>query len=215
MSTPAAEVIRKEHLSAYQRWELAALQPSGDHAEGNAVPEANAERERNRELDRLRAAAVNEGRAAGRAEGLASAAADATRLAALLDSLGSTVRDHEQRLADGVLDLALALARQLVGEALAVRRELLLPVISEALAQLPEATQRVRLHLDPSDVELVRMLQDAYPGVEGCQLVPDTNVVPGGFHLETEQCDVDATLPARWKRLTESLGRSYEWLDHA
>jgi flagellar assembly protein FliH len=206
-------VIPKERLSAYQRWELASLQP----AEADfASPDVAAERagRPDVELERLRAVAIAEGHAAGRAEGLCDAAVDIANLRALLQCLGTGVRDHEQRLADAVLDLALALARQLAGEALAVRRELMMPVIAAALAQLPEATQRVRLHLAPADVELVRSLQDAHPEVESCQLVAEAGIAPGGFRLETEQCGIDATLATRWKRLTASLGRSYEWLDH-
>jgi flagellar assembly protein FliH len=91
---------------------------------------------------------------------------------------------------------------------------LLLPVITDALTQLPEATQRVRLHLAADDIELVRTLMDAHPGIATCQLVADAAVAPGGFLLETELCNVDATLSARWKRLAASLGRSYEWIDH-
>jgi flagellar assembly protein FliH len=136
------------------------------------------------------------------------------RMTALLRALTPAVSGREQQLADAVLDFALVLARQIAGEALTVRRELLMPVISAALATLPEATQRVRLHLEPGDVELVRMLLGAHPDIEACQLLGDATIAPGGFYLETEQCDVDGTLPARWKRLTASLGRSHEWLDH-
>jgi flagellar assembly protein FliH len=211
----AGGVIPKEQLSAYQRWELAALLPAEGDAVGSPPVEEESGRRQDAELECLRAAAAAQGHAAGRAEGLAGAATDVARLAALLHALGSTVRDHDQRLADGVLDLALAFARQLAGEALSVRRELLMPIIAAALAQLPEATQRVRLHLDPADVELVRTLMDAHPGLELCQLVADTTVTPGGFRLDTEQCEVDGTLPTRWKRLSASLGRSYEWLDHS
>jgi len=214
MSVAPAGVVPKERQSAYQRWELASLQPGDDFGAADARPAAT-ERRPDAELERQRAAALGEARALGRAEGLASAAADVARMKDLLHALGATVRDHEQQMADAVLDLALAIARRVAGEALSVRRELLLPIISSALAQLPEATQRVRLYLDPSDVELVRTMMDAHPGVELCQLVADPAVTPGGFRLETEQCNVDATLPTRWKRLAESLGRSYEWLDHS
>lgn len=210
--------IPKETLSAYQRWEMASLDPGAAgsvRAPGNGNGDATAKATQADELACLRAAAEQEGRATGYRDGMAKAAADTARLAQVLQSLNTAVGEHEQQVADAVLDLSLALARQLAGDALAVRREMLLPVIAGALAQLPEVTQRVRLHLAPADVDLVRTLADAYPGLDAAQLVPDAAIAAGGFRLETEQCEVDATLGARWQRLAGSLGRSYEWLDHA
>ena len=54
-----------------------------------------------------------------------------------------------------MLDLALVLGRQLVGEALAVRRELVLPIVAAALQQLPQSTQRVQLVVNPADLDVV------------------------------------------------------------
>jgi len=217
MTDPAPNFIPKETLSAYQRWEMASLDamPTGNGskpANGNSAAHADAEHEA--ALAAQREAAHAEGYAAGHAAGLARGASEIARLGTLLGSLGNAVAGHEQRLADAVLDLSLMLARQLAGEALAVRREMLLPLIADALKALPELTQRVRLHLDPADVELVRTLADAHPGVDLTQLVPDASVGAGGFRMETEQCAVDGTLATRFARLAGSFGRSYEWLDH-
>jgi flagellar assembly protein FliH len=212
--------IPKETLSAYQRWEMASLDaPSATSrpvpANGSAGNGAGSMEAANAaEQAALRDKARADGFAAGQAEGLARAAAQVERLTQLLHALGNAAEGHEQRLADAVLDLSLVLARQLAGEALAVRREMLLPLIVDALAQLPELTQRVRLHLDPADVELVRTLTDAHPALETCHLVPDATVGTGGFRVETEQSAIDGTLATRWQRLAGNFGRSYEWLDH-
>ncbi|MFO1413507.1 MAG: flagellar assembly protein FliH [Burkholderiales bacterium] len=220
MTDTPLHFIPKETLSAYQRWEMASLDAapvatrSVPAAPGGGNGAATAEAAHAAELAALREEARAEGFAAGQRDGLARAAAQVERLNQLLQSLGHAVEGHEQRLADAVLDTSLVLARQLAGEALAVRREMLVPLIADALGQLPELTQRVRLHLDPADVELVRTLTDAHPGLEMCQLVPDPTVGAGGFRMETEQCAIDGTLDTRWQRLAGNFGRSYEWLDH-
>jgi len=36
-----------------------------------------------------------------------------------------------------------------------------------------------------------------------------------GCRLETEQMEVDATVPSRWRRLLANLGRSDDWLEPA
>jgi len=190
-------------MSAYRRWELASLalaerEPVEDHAATLAA---------------ARAAAEREGREAGYAAGLAAADAERAQLAAVLAKFASAAGDHEQRLCDEVLDLSLVLARQLVGEALSVRREFILPIVSAALKQLPQSTQRVELVLNPSDLELVRKFLGGGEFANRCQLLPDASIAPGGCLVETEQSEIDVTVPSRWRRLLAALGRSDDWLE--
>jgi flagellar assembly protein FliH len=216
VTTSLSDLIPKEKQSAYQRWELASL-TEGDvtglerSAEDKATTDALIERE----ISEARARAHVEGYTAGYAAGVAGANVERERMVALLDGLADHAGAHEQRLLDEVLDFALLLARQLVGEALAVRRELVLPVVSAALKQLPQASQHVQLMLNPADVDLVRTFLDEEPIPHRCQLVPDVAVAPGGCRLETEQCEVDATVPSRWRRLLANLGRSDDWIEPA
>jgi flagellar assembly protein FliH len=187
-------------MSAYHRWELASLEP--EPAGG-----------REAEIARFRATAEQEGRAAGYAQGSAKAEAERSQLASLIATLATCVADHEQRLCDEVLDFSLVLARQLVGEALSVKREFVLPVVSAALKQLPQSTQRIELMLNPADAELVRTLMATHEFGPRCQIVADASIAPGGCRLETEQCEVDVTLSTRWRRLLAALGRSDDWLE--
>lgn len=200
-----AEAADRGRMSAYQRWELASL--------AEAVADPPDEARAAQALEAARAAAEVEGRAAGYAAGLAAAGAERAQLAALLAKLGSAAGDHEQRLVDEVLDLALVLARQLVGEALAVRREFILPIVSAALKQLPQSTQRVELMLNPADVEVVRTFLGSGEFASRCRLLPDPSIAPGGCLVETEQSEIDVTIPSRWRRLLAALGRSDDWLE--
>lgn len=201
---PSSDYIPRESLSAWQRWELSALAPVDSAAAAEGAPATAA---------RLRAELEADARATGYAAGMAAAATDHARLAALLVTLGDCAANHEQQLCDEVLDLALVLARQLVGEALAVRRELVQPIVSAALKQLPQSTQRIELRMHPSDVELVKPLLEGNALGARCEIVADALVAPGGCQLETEQCAVDATLPTRWRQLLANLGRSDDWLE--
>jgi flagellar assembly protein FliH len=212
--TSLSDLIPKEQQSAYQRWELASLHDAdhgmdGNGAEAKEANDALAEREAMAAREQGHAA----GFAAGYEEGIARADGERDRMRVLLTTLSDHAGAHEQRLLDEVLDFALLLARQLVGEALAVRRELVLPVVSAALKQLPQSSQQVALMLNPSDVELVKRFLVDEPMPQRFQLVADIAVAPGGCRIETEQCEVDATLPSRWRRLLANLGRSDDWIE--
>jgi flagellar assembly protein FliH len=201
-STPTAERPAPAKLSAWQRWELGSLETTVP----GSVDTANAR------ADAL-AAAQREGHAAGYAAGLAQAAAERTRLAELVERLSVCAADHEQRLCDEVLDLALVLARQLVGEALSVRREFVLPVVSAALKQLPQSTQRIELYVNPADLPLVQAHVGESDSAARCRISGDPTIAPGGCKLETEQCEIDMTSPTRWRRLLALLGRSDDWIE--
>ena len=206
MTTSSSDLVDRQRLSAWHRWELASLAQPAETAIAQPDPEA---------LAAVCAAAEREGREAGYAAGLAAASTERAALAALLVRVSAAVGDHEQRLVDEVLDLALVLARQLVGEALAVRRELLLPIVSAALKQLPQSLQRIELRVNPGDLELLRGFLGTVDSGSRCQLVADPSIAPGGCLVETEQCAIDVTVPTRWRRLLAALGRSDDWLEPA
>lgn len=205
-----ADALPRARQSAWQRWELASLDTL---APAQVDPELAARQAIEQQAEIAAANARTAAHAEGHAAGLAAAQAETERLVAVLATISDHAGRHEQKLADEVLDLALVLARQLVGEALCVRREFILPIVAAALRQLPQSTQRVELRLNPADVALVReRLADDAEGPRAI-LVADPAIAPGGCLLDTEQASVDATPAARWRRLLAGLGRGDDWLE--
>ena len=204
------EALPRAQQSAWQRWELASL---GADAEARVDPLSAARLAAEQRAAETLARIEAEGHARGYAAGMAAAQAEVVELQRLLATLGEHVAQHEQQLADEVLDLALVLARQMVGQALAAKRELVLPIVATALSQLPQATRHIELHLNPADVALVRSVIPADHSGPPVALVADPGVAPGGCIADTEQASVDATTTSRWKRLVASLGRSDDWLE--
>jgi len=212
--TSSSDFIAKAQLSAYQRWELASLtEGNGEFADHSCVATSRADRER--ELADAKETAEREGYAAGYATGIAAANESRERLAALLASIDDASAEQRQRILDGVLDFALLVARHMVGETMAVRRERVLPVVADALHQLPALGSSAQVLLNPADVELVRSFLAAEPTAVDCKLIADATIAAGGCRVITAQCDIDATMPTRWRRLLANLGCTDEWLESA
>jgi flagellar assembly protein FliH len=131
---------------------------------------------------------------------------------ALVGSLETACAALRDDVADDVLSLALDLARQVLQEALPVRRELLLPVVREAIHGLPAASQGAQIQLNPADVELVRAHFGEELRVNSWQIVEDHRIQPGGCRLVSPHCEVDATLATRWKRVLATIGRDHAWI---
>jgi flagellar assembly protein FliH len=209
MSNP---VLPKEKLTAYHRWELAALPGQGGRAHNGPASEATrlplplptAD-----EVERIHQAAHAEGLAEGRER----AAGILAELAALLSSATLEVRTWEEKIADDIVSLALEIAHQVVRESLVVRREAIVAVVRDAMQQMPLFKGSARLLLHPSDVEMVREgLNDQITQL-GWRLIEDESIERGGCRIESEAAQIDATNATRWERAVATLGRDRTWLE--
>lgn len=129
------------------------------------------------------------------------------RTEVLLRSLEAEFQGFQTRHADRVVDLALVMARQIVRRELAVKRELILPLVHEALDQLREAPGPATLQLDPLDAVLVGERLAPVLAQRQISVSPDPGIEPGGCRLVGNDAEVDATLQTRWQRLLAAMGR--------
>jgi flagellar assembly protein FliH len=163
-------------------------------------------REAHEEAETLRARAHQEGfadgSAAGREEGLAEREQLRTLAARMQESYQAFCTDQLPALAALVAEAA----GHLLQEQLALEPERVLAIVEQALAR-SVASSRVRMHLHPADVEIVRPHLAARQDRETpeVQIVADSTLERGGCWLETEQGEVDATVSGRVARLARAL----------
>lgn len=212
--------IPGEHLQSYERWELDSLAepaPANEQAPAPFAPEPEVDAQPAVDLAaeyaRIEAEAHAAGFAAGYRDGAARAAQETTRLAAIAQEAQNALGRTAAQVSHELLDLALEVARQIVRTELKVRRESLIAVVREAIDCLPHGAASPQLMLHPDDVELVR----AHIGDElkagSFRVVEDQRVDPGGCRIVSASCEVDATLPTRWKRVVATLGVDHDWLE--
>lgn len=199
-----AAVISKENLSAYERWELDCFDSAPGHG---TLALTTAE-----QVEGIHQLAREEGFAAGYREGAARAAAESARLAALACAFEQASEGFEERLAGELIDLALELGRQMLAQALKVRPELLLPVVREAIRQLPSQGDSRRLLVHPEDAALLRAQAQDLLARGGWHVTENTAIGRGGCRIETSHGQIDATLEARWQRTLAEIGRDDRWL---
>jgi flagellar assembly protein FliH len=203
MSNPATP---KEQLTAYQRWELDSFDAPDKGRTAAILPTAS-------QLDRLRQQTHDEGYAAGRREGSGRAAAEALRLQQIVASLNEQSQQFDQRVADDLLGLALAISKQVLRQALKLRPELILAVVNEVLGQLPLSHQRARLVLHPEDAALVRLSLGERQKQSGWEIIENPEISRGGCRMESAECEIDATLERRWQRVVDAIGSEHAWIE--
>lgn len=216
-----SNIIPKEQMSAYQRWEMETLDDPRAEAPAEApqlaLPTAES-------IQQIQLQARQEGHQEGYQEGLLlgreqgygegqeQARQEAQRLHQVLAQLDQTLERLDREMAQQLLELALGVAKQMLRQALKVRPELVLAVVQEAIASLPQVNQHPQLILHPQDAALVRVFLENELAQGHWHLVEDGQVQAGGCRLETAQSELDATLESRWQRVLDALGQSGDWL---
>ena len=207
----SSQIIPKERLSAYQRWEMGAFEtPAGTDRQARdgkapvVLPTAE-------QVERIHQQAHQEGYAAGYQEGRHKAALEAAQFGQLLAGLRQSMAQADQSLCADLLALSLDLAKQILREALKIRPELVLPLVRESIRDIPSFKQPARLFLNPDDVALVQShMADELSAWTVC---PEPSVARGGCRIETAGSQIDASLETRWQRLSNALGQNNGWLD--
>lgn len=195
-------LIPKEDLSAYQRWEAISFDDPTPGASQNVVlPTAD-------EVEAFQQRAHDEGYAAG----LLEAREEVRRMAKVVNAFQGAVQGIEAEVAQDLLGLALDLARQIIRQSIAVRPELVLPVVHEALAELAGSYQNNLLLLSPADAELVSRHASEELSKNGWRVIVDERIESGGCRIESDTGEVDATLAQRWQIAMASLGRNDAWI---
>lgn len=119
--------------------------------------------------------------------------------------------ESEQVMAQGVLDLACELARQVLRQELSVNPEVLQPVIREAMGLLGLETKSAVIRLCPTDFEVFEETSRAEFAALSLTLVSDPAVSQGGCMIESAGTVVDGRIEKRWSQAVASLGLNHAW----
>ena len=208
-------VIPKEQQSAYQRWELGVFdQPAGAKAPAKgAASSADLLKQMNAHAhSEGYNAGHREGLEAGRLEALAAAAPRTARLDQLLTTLDEDLQRVDRELAHEVVQLGLAVARKLVGAALNARPEIVQECVEEALRHVVQSSGPINVMVNPEDAAIVRAHLEVSSRAGAWVLREDSSIACGGCRVVTASGEVDATLGARWERITAALGEPVSWV---
>ena len=199
-------------LTAWERWELASFDEGGETRPGahqDAAKDATVPMPTVEELERIQNQARDEGYRVGYQEGQAAARQEAERLGQAAGKLEQALAELEQATAEELLQLALALARQVVRREISAQPEAILDVVRDALGQLPH--QHAAIFLNPEDAALVRSHLGENLAHAGHRVHEDPKLSRGDCVLEAGGSQVDGTVAMRWKRVLDSLNLESAW----
>lgn len=134
----------------------------------------------------------------------------AMRLHEVLVRFQDQMASLESQVASDLVSLSIDIARQVLRRELALDKNSLIPVATEALRALGEGLSHIELRVNPVDAQRLGEHLEHQPNGARCHLVPDPGIAPGGLRLEADSGVVDATFEARWQAVMANLGRDEE-----
>ena len=129
----------------------------------------------------------------------------------LFESTNAQIAESQQAMAQGVLELACELARQVLRHELSANPTVLQPVIREALSVLAIDSKAAFVRLNPVDMDVLQdVIKTEFSGL-ALSLLSDSSVTRGGCLIESAGTVVDGTLEKRWSRAVAKLGLESSW----
>ena len=188
---------------------------------------AQALEEERRKENTVRQAAMNEGYAQGFAKGHAQATAEGQQrlqdyinqqgaelsrtFGTLFANVQEQIAQSEQVMAQGILELATELARQVVRQELRSNPQVLEPVIREAMGMMAVDCKIAVVRLHPQDMAVVSQMMAREFEHLSMTLIPDPSLTPGGCLVEAAGTVIDGTIEKRWQRAVATLGLQSSW----
>ncbi len=118
-------------------------------------------------------------------------------LQSLMTTLAMPLLDLDKQVVDELVDLAMAVTRQMIRRELKISPGEVVAVVKEALSLLPVTAGDVRLELHPDDAALVRNALLSADGDPPWQIVEDPLLSRGGCRVLTNTSRIDATVENR------------------
>lgn len=135
------------------------------------------------------------------------------RFSALFANAQAQLMESEQVIAQGVLELACELARQVIRQEISVNPNVLQPVIREAMGLLGVETKAAVVRLCPADFEVLEEPVRAEFAAMALTLVADSSLSAGGCLIESAGTVIDGRIEKRWSQVVASLGLNQAWGD--
>lgn len=210
--------LPKEQQTAYQRWEMSAF--TDDNADSGRFKKPKAASAAasgiSGALESVRKEAYTKGMQEGFAVGMAKAkeyaAKEQAQFLTIASAFENALEMTDQKVEEDILALALDIAKLMLKTKIEVDPEVILPVVRDAIHYLPHVQKPARIIVHQDDARILRDQLGEELSDQVWQIQEDNNIERGGCLVETGENQIDATNEMRWKRISDALAQSKDWL---
>ena len=126
----------------------------------------------------------------------------------VLLQLNNIRKETHQEIEKEVVELALAIARQVICQEVALDRDIVVCVAREALAKV-EDPGRIKIKMSPSDLQFIKetrsQLSNLIENIDNVTIEAAENIQSGGCIIETDLGEIDARIEKQLQAVEESF----------
>jgi flagellar assembly protein FliH len=202
MSDPASRRASFSNTTGIERWALPQVEghligrPVADDKKAQAAAEAIARVAREQAEQRGYEAGMAKAEAEMKPR-IAELDARVTKLDALLQFVARPLTELDAEVEKTLLQLTLAVGKQLARRELRVDPAQVIAIIRESLRELPSSAREIRVVLHPEDAAIVRERLTTPVSERAWTIVEDPTTSRGGCMVRTETSTIDARLDSR------------------
>ena len=126
------------------------------------------------------------------------------RLAGTIESISGLSSEITAGSETGMVELALQIAKKIVGREVAVDREIILTVVKTSLAKLHNRSVAI-IHLNPEDFAFVDAQRQRIGFRGALELIEDPTISMGGCLVHTETGEIDARIESQFDEIAHGL----------
>ncbi len=189
---------------AWARWQMPQMQDELVDATPPPAMHFNPEDALSSSREEARRVGWEQGLSEGRQAARGELRLQADRLQHLIEQLASPLAQTGQDVQDELVQLAMAVARQIVQRELSTQPEQIRDVVTQAIAALPAGNRHLRIHLHPEDAHLLAEHMDAHDG-GSWKIIEDASLARGGCVIDTGATRIDARLETRLQDILARL----------
>lgn len=131
----------------------------------------------------------------------------------VLLQLNNIRKETYQEIEKEVVELALAIAKQVICQEITMDRDIVVCVAREALAKV-EDPGRVKIKMSPSDLQFIKetrsQLSNLIENIDNVTLEAAENIQSGGCIIETDLGEIDARIEKQLQAVEESFRAAIE-----
>ncbi len=204
--TQQADTISSEELeAAYQRWQAPTMISVNDVDDPSLLTLEGMEAlQKQAELEGYKAG-FEKGEKAGFEAGQQQISQQVSYLTDLINAVDVPIQDLDQQVENDLISLVMTMTRQLVRRELKTQPDHVIGAMRAALSVLPVNDRKLKVFLNPQDIELVKTGLSIDHDDSRWQWVEDPLITRGGIRLETADTTIDATVEARLSSVINKL----------
>lgn len=152
-----------------------------------------------------------EGYKQGLAEGAREMEEQKERLETMIEELSGYRERKFHDLFPSIVELAIEIARKVLGEELKSDREAVIQVAKEAMGKLNDGEENVTIRVNPEDYEIfISNIPRIKAGKElkNLEVEPSASISPGGCYIETSRGEIDGRIEEQLDVISDVLRKT-------